>query len=303
MAKSKSFFGLRRGSTKSLTFSVLNGQQVTKDRVYGGKNPRSLAQMNQRLCMATASAAYADMKQIVDHSFEGVSYGANSMAKFLSLNVKQLKANIGAANPKFGYNPYGDRNIRCGAYIMSAGTASNPAATITDTVNSTTHKPELQLISSKYDGGTQVFTANAIMETYGLQVGDMLTHVAIIPERNKTTNKFMFVRFKFVKAGDVTLTSENLSEYIEVEIKDNLGTVAIDSDSVSAIKVTINVATEDDFFHNSGVIHSRLVNGVWTRNNVTLATAVSEDYIDLYDDAIATYPVGESYVLNGGEIE
>lgn len=37
MAQSKGFFGLRKGSTKSLTFSVLDGKQITKDRVYDVK--------------------------------------------------------------------------------------------------------------------------------------------------------------------------------------------------------------------------------------------------------------------------
>ena len=32
MAKSPNFFGLRRGSTKSQTFSVVDGNQITKDR-------------------------------------------------------------------------------------------------------------------------------------------------------------------------------------------------------------------------------------------------------------------------------
>lgn len=38
MAKSSTYFGLRRGSTKSLTFSVADGKQITKDRVEGGKD-------------------------------------------------------------------------------------------------------------------------------------------------------------------------------------------------------------------------------------------------------------------------
>ena len=33
MATSKTYFGLRHGSTKSHTYSVVNGKQVTKDRV------------------------------------------------------------------------------------------------------------------------------------------------------------------------------------------------------------------------------------------------------------------------------
>ena len=38
MAISSGYYGLRKGSTKSHTYSVLNGKQITKDRVEGGKN-------------------------------------------------------------------------------------------------------------------------------------------------------------------------------------------------------------------------------------------------------------------------
>ena len=41
MAKSANYFGLRTGSTKSHTFSVVDGKQITKDRVEGGKDPRT----------------------------------------------------------------------------------------------------------------------------------------------------------------------------------------------------------------------------------------------------------------------
>lgn len=53
MAKSKGFFALRKGSTKSLTYSVLDGMQITKDRVYDVKNPRTESQMRQRMLMTT----------------------------------------------------------------------------------------------------------------------------------------------------------------------------------------------------------------------------------------------------------
>ena len=94
MAKSDSFFGLRRGSTKTLTFSVLKGKQITKDRVEGGRNPRTPEQMVQRMCMATASAAYAQMKQIVDHSFEGITYGQTTMSEFIRVNADALRKNF-----------------------------------------------------------------------------------------------------------------------------------------------------------------------------------------------------------------
>ena len=94
MAKSKSFFGLRRGSTKTLTFQVLNGQQITKDRVSEVRNPRTNAQLYQRAIMATILQAYSHGKRIFDHSFQGKAAGSACQREFMSLNAKMLRAAV-----------------------------------------------------------------------------------------------------------------------------------------------------------------------------------------------------------------
>ena len=87
MAKSKSFFGLRTGSTKSLTFQVYRGQQITKDRVTRVANPRTTLQMEQRSKLPIAAAARSALKGLVDHSWEGVLYGEQSLRTFSSKNL------------------------------------------------------------------------------------------------------------------------------------------------------------------------------------------------------------------------
>lgn len=68
MAKSASFFGLRRGSTKTLTFSVLDGQQITKDRVTEVKNPRTDMQMQQRCLMFQSTLPHGERLYIIYNS-------------------------------------------------------------------------------------------------------------------------------------------------------------------------------------------------------------------------------------------
>lgn len=92
MAKSNGFFSLRRGSTKSLTFSVLDGKQITKDRVSSVKNPKSQKQQYQRAIMATVMAAYSAMQSIVDHSFQGKSKGSANQREFMSRNLNKMRA-------------------------------------------------------------------------------------------------------------------------------------------------------------------------------------------------------------------
>ena len=91
MAISKSFFGLRRKSTKSLTFSVLNGKQITKDRVSAVKNPKSEAQAMQRMRFALLSVNLAAFRPILERSVESTNYGNDSVQYIMAKNMKNWK--------------------------------------------------------------------------------------------------------------------------------------------------------------------------------------------------------------------
>lgn len=105
MAKSKSFFGLRTGSTKSLTFQVYRGQQITKDRVYRVSNPRTEAQMTQRALIPIVAAARSALKGLVDHSFEGVAYGEASLKEFSKQNLRAGALSVTSFSPNGVSNP------------------------------------------------------------------------------------------------------------------------------------------------------------------------------------------------------
>ena len=120
MAISKSFFGLRTGSTKSLTFSVYRGTQVTKDRVTRVANPRTVAQMQQRAKVPVVAAARVALAGLVDHSFEGVPYGQASLQKFSSLNLANGALIVAS------YPPNGVSNMGCADFIVSQGSLVNP---------------------------------------------------------------------------------------------------------------------------------------------------------------------------------
>lgn len=299
MAKSKSFFGLRRGSTKTLTFSVFNGKQVTKDRVESVKNPRSLAQMQQRMVMATASAAYASMKEIVDHSFEGVTYGLNNMSEFIRQNAKAIK--VAALNPdtaQFAFNPYKDRSLYGGAFIMSAGSASPiPAkAAFAEGTNDDKTRVTFGVVEAQ---ATSV-TANHIYTSLGIAVGDMCTICLIAKNDTDASGIFAFVRLKAKASGAVALTSANYTDYFDVESNLPIAPISFTEGQVTFALDTPGTVEDGDVEYCA--IHSVKSNNGWLRssavmnvNGYTLAPA--------YEDAIATYPVGESYVLNGGNIE
>lgn len=307
MAKSDSFFGLRRGSTKTLTFSVLKGKQITKDRVEGGRNPRTPEQMVQRMCMATASAAYAQMKQIVDHSFEGITYGQTTMSEFIRVNADALRNNYyepGEAGPDyyFSYNPYRDRLMYAGAYIMSRGTASNiiRAGWDVDTVGSGQSQTQDQVEVALYDNGAATFSADSVMAGLGIGVGDMATVCFLFERDSDAAAVFGFVRVTALQSGTVALTSANLSTYFKLE--SNLDIV---STTVGETSIKINVKAEG-FADGTSIakccIHSMKQNGKWLRSNAAFDVG-SYPVRPTAADALETYPVGPAYVLNGGAIE
>lgn len=120
MAKSRSFFGLRTGSTKSLTFQTYRGQQITKDRVTSVSNPQSAAQMDQRLLLPMVANARTRLAGLVDHSFEGVPYGYQSLQKFSSLNLQKGALTVSSYVPK-GLSDPGRAN-----FIISDGSLHAP---------------------------------------------------------------------------------------------------------------------------------------------------------------------------------
>ena len=135
MAKSKSFFGLRTGSTKSLTFQVYRGQQITKDRVYRVSNPRTEAQMTQRALIPIVAAARSALKGLVDHSFEGVAYGEASLKEFSKQNLRAGALHVTSYSPNGVSNPgFADLIISNGSINVpieySSTTSNNSVMTV-----------------------------------------------------------------------------------------------------------------------------------------------------------------------------
>lgn len=87
MAKSKSFFTLRKGSTKSLTLSTLHGLQITKDRVHTNSSSNSDDAISARARLTLVSQCRSRLRRILDHSFEGIPYGNKSLQEFSRVNL------------------------------------------------------------------------------------------------------------------------------------------------------------------------------------------------------------------------
>ena len=108
--KGNLFLGFGRKSVGDVVFYKRKGsnEQMARSRNRKPNNPRSDKQLYQRAIMATVLQAYSAGKAIFDHSFEGKSVPDGSMRRFMSLNLRRLRAAIAAdldnpTNPTQGH--------------------------------------------------------------------------------------------------------------------------------------------------------------------------------------------------------
>lgn len=179
MALSKSFFGLRKGSTKSHTYQTYRGMQVTKDRVYDVANPQTRAQMLQRLKLPLVAAARSVLKTLVDHSFEGETYGEPSLKKFSQLNLAKGALTVTS------YVPKGSMDTGLANFIIARGSLPEIVGQITDIKND----GRVPTVDTAHDIAIDGFTkadavastplsgavAQSIANALELQDGDQLT--------------------------------------------------------------------------------------------------------------------------------
>lgn len=296
MATSKSFFGKRRGSTKNFTFAVFNGKQVTKEKAEQVKNPRTLAQMRNRMILTTSSAAYAAMKEIVDHSFQGYVYGLQNMSRFQSVNNKLLRANLQAATSQFAYANYGDARVLPGAYVISEGSlAPIPSAMFACAITGAN-----SVAFTLQPGVTAAeLTADAMISALGLQVGELATLCFLADCGTESGYKFGFIRLTVKAAGSVQLTAQNLSDYFDIESNAPVAITSV-ADGTAIITATIDGVLADGGLCY-GCIHSANENGSWKRSDTTMTIADGTLLEPTATQAIATYPVGGSKILNNGD--
>lgn len=285
MAKSKGFFGLRSGSTKNFTFSELNGQQITKERVYKVKNPRTLQQMRQRMVMATVSAAYSYLKEICDHSFEGFGVGSPCMGEFMRLNLDALKAKAQNDSAVVAFNAYQDKNINPVPFMVSKGSLNEIVPTIA----------ENKLSWSTAKGKADTTTAEGIYAALGLNKGDMVTFILcggdFVSNAALTfaPQPLAITRLHADKQGAVS----SLANAFTIE-SNNQGNINIDF----SLGTNIVFEATCDKLVMGAVIISRKAADKWLRSNATMVVKTGIPTTSV-SRQLATYPVERDLILNG----
>lgn len=163
-------FGFLRKSIGSVTYrtstAALDGKkrQVASLKPTTVKNPNTVAQIMQRMKMAPAAKFFDALSGILDHSWEGVPYGAKSRLEFMRRAMK---------NDPAVYVPYGYKSVAPGEYEVSAG--SLPSLPWRNVLAEDPGDAE-KLFSTDDDLEASNVTA---LKNYGIQEGDQITVAAM----------------------------------------------------------------------------------------------------------------------------
>ena len=324
MAKSKSFFGLRTGSTKSLTFQVYRGQQITKDRVTRISNPRSESQMMQRSIIPIVAASRAALKGLVNHSFEGVAYGDQSLKMFSSLNLKAGALKVASFSPN-GYSNPGFANLIVSRgtinvdFDIQKGSANSVMAMFTTSTETMTHK--------SYDAGAPAANLLRELAVWAAGAGDVsifepgtqLTFLSLCQDGSLAEPKAALSTFninRILFPGDNTLNTQledvNGPWKIKETVAQNANSFILTNSQADEIYIyldhgylTMQVTpggTKDPV--GMAVIVSKYVNNQWKRSNARIVVASDPDPIFTYAQWRATYEktgASAKYLNQGGE--
>ena len=174
MARGNMLLGYSRGSVGDLTFYRRNAQQITRARARIVKNPKTLAQQMQRTIMRTSVEAYKVLKEICDHSWEGIAYGANSYAEFQKRNMALLRrlAADGGENTK-SFVPMGFKGLVAMPFEVSSGSLQFNAPAYEDNL----FKWSQVVGVAEPENVTYQDVANYL----GAQEGDQVTFIGVRP--------------------------------------------------------------------------------------------------------------------------
>ena len=338
MAKSKSFFGLRSGSTKSLTFQVYKGEQITKDRVSHVSNPRTDSQMHQRALIPIVAAARSALNGLVDHSFEGVPYGEASLREFSKMNLRAGALEVTSFSPNGVSNP-GFANLIVSNGTINGGFQIGQTSASITTFQTEAVYPEFSFPAAKKDDpATAIFK---YLETYAktnsvdaLKPGTQLTFLSILEtgsvnvktasgSQDASLSGFVVNRFMIPNSetGNSQLEAVNGEWRLADDIAEGSGAVRIinsnnDIIAISCVKVgdandkinisvNTNVARKNNNNCGGTLILSRFENGTWRRSPAAIKIDFEpkhkytfEDWLSVYQ---ATGAASKKYLNNGTE--
>lgn len=188
--------GYARGKVGDLVFARRLGQQTTRAYNANPKDAKTRSQVTQRVKVANVIAMYRALKNICNHSFEGLDVGQTSYSAFVKANLTGNKVSLTKEAASFGA-------CVVAPYLISRG--SLPSIQVEGTgADAVTNIAVGNLTIS---GTTTIgqFADALVANNAGIEYGDQLTYVSLVQQTDANTS------YPIVVAGiyEVTLNSSS----------------------------------------------------------------------------------------------
>lgn len=169
------FLGQARGRVGSVVFSRRMGKQITRTYNAEPANPKTRAQALQRAQFSTVIAASVGLKEVINNSFDGVKNGQESVNKFVSLNLSDLRARaLDGDTPALEWLvPKGQSFVQPQSWIISKGQLGEILPNIGSIFGDSA--------SFEYPNGDEYngFTVDNLKERFFYEPGCQLTFVTV----------------------------------------------------------------------------------------------------------------------------
>lgn len=179
-----------------------DGRNVLRVRRNSIKNPKTDAQCAQRMICTTAAQAVSQLKQILNNSFEGKSFGAKSLQYARSLYMRMLRTTPSLDGNGMVYLPKGSLNFPVNAYPLSQGSLRSTGGSYDAQAGSS-----IVFLPAAFTG---VPTASQLFPQ--VEVGNQITILAVGQDQS-LRNKVSICRFAFKDDKTPALVSIGEGEF------------------------------------------------------------------------------------------
>lgn len=313
MAKGNMFLGMSRGSVGDVTFYRGRGQQLARARNRAPKNPRSSAQIIQRMILATASKAYSRLKGICDHSFQGVTYGGESQSYFLKRAMEDIRNWVALTYPDL---PDSARDPRL--YVGLAEPTSPLYSGIGLLVSQGSIPSVSVSLNTPSEGADPVVDHFGALVGSGADIAEVLTALGAVPGDQLTVLGFAndashsFAVSRYVVRADASSTelAEEWDGSIDLTAFDTDKSLLDERLSIDATggKIMPKWNVSGMNLEAGCIIISRKVGTVWERSTQRLVWlldagdyALTDNIIGIWEAGTAEIGVDNPYYLNNAD--
>ena len=270
------------------------------------KNPKTSAQTLQRVLVKVVALAYAMMKAICNHSFEGVTNGFQCMNKFKKVNLRYLRERAAtlqslgqSLNQFYNFMPLQSEKWSPFAAIISQG-----------------HLPEVS-VGIDAEGGHKAYvntpsrTYADFVNSWGLQRGDQVTFVTVQKRQEKYEVNYarLILNPRNADGSGAPMTTEIVNSEGEFPCSNwknqlNFSTFEFDTDHFNFV-----LGRGGDVVAAGIIVSRKDKSGGWFRSNCQLVlneAGLGSDLCSLaeaVDKSYATYDIdmeSEFYLNNAG---